>query len=230
MAEIVFQLRITLRDTKPPIWRRVAVPADITLGQLHEVIQIAMGWTDSHLHQFTLQDKSLINRDPHVIARLSEEGRYDDIFAATRGIRVFVSKTDPFGDELDMEGDDEDAVTLAEVCPKVKSKLTYEYDFGDGWEHVIEVQKIVESNPGEAYPRCLAGKKACPPEDCGGVFGYYRMLEVAADPEHEEYDEIIEWLGEDFDPEAFDIDEVNEMLAEWGKAQRRRTNRRRGKG
>lgn len=221
MAEIVFQLRITLRDSKPPIWRRVAVPADITLGQLHEVIQIAMGWTDSHLHQFMLQDKSLINRDPQVIARLSEEGRYDDIFAATRGIRVFVSKTDPFGDELDMEGEDEDAVTLADVCPKVKSKLTYEYDFGDGWEHIVEVQKIVEPKSGEAYPRCLAGRKACPPEDCGGVFGYYRMLEVAADPEHEEHDDIVEWLGEDFDPEAFDIDEVNEMLREWRESANR---------
>lgn len=214
----ICHLRITLRETKPPIWRRVAVPADITLGQLHEVIQIAMGWTDSHLHQFIVQDKSL-KRGPDVIARMVEEGRWDEVAIASRGVRIFGPKADPLGGGLDLEGEDEDAVTLGEVCPKVRSKLTYEYDFGDGWEHVIEVQKIVEPNPGEAYP----------PEDCGGVFGYYHMLEVAADPEHEEYDEIIEWMGEDFDPEAFDIDEVNEMLAEWGKVQKR-TNRRRGKG
>ena len=208
-------VRITLRDSKPPIWRRVAVPSDITLGQLHEVIQIAMGWTNSHLHQFMLKDKSLINRDPNVIARLSDEGRYDDIFAATRGIRVFVTKVTPFGDPTEMEGEDEDAITLAEVCPKVKSKLTYEYDFGDGWEHTIEVQKIEEPKPGVEYPVCLAGKLACPPEDCGGIYGYYHMLDVVADPDHEEHDDLVEWLGDDFDPEAFDIDEVNDMLAPW---------------
>jgi len=208
-------LRITLRDSKPPIWRRVAVPSDITLGQLHEVIQIAMGWMNSHLHQFVLKDKSLINRAPDVIARLSEEGRYDDIFAATRGIRVFVTKVTLYGEPTEMEGEDEDAVTLAEVCPKVKSKLIYEYDFGDGWEHTIEVQQIKEPEPGAEYPVCLAGKKACPPEDCGGVYGYYHMLDVVADPDHEEHDDIVEWLGDDFDADAFDIDEVNDMLAQW---------------
>ncbi|MEX0643126.1 MAG: plasmid pRiA4b ORF-3 family protein [Pirellulales bacterium] len=215
MSPPTYHLRIALRDTKPPIWRRVAVPSNITLGQLHEVIQIAMGWSNSHLHQFMLQDKSLINRDPDVIARLTEEGRYDEIFTATRGIRVFVPGNDPFGDELDMEGEDEDAVTLAEVCPKVKSKLTYEYDFGDGWEHTVEVQKIVEPKSDSAPPVCLTGKKACPPEDCGGVFGYYHMLEVAADPEHEDHDAVVEWLGEDFDADAFDIDEANDMLRDW---------------
>lgn len=213
----VFTVRITLRDSKPPIWRRVAVPSDITLGQLHEVIQIAMGWTNSHLHQFVLKDKSLINRAPNVIAQLSDEGRYDEIFAATRGIRVFVAKVTPFGDPTEMEGEDEDAVTLAKVCPKVKSKLTYEYDFGDGWEHTIEVQKIEEPKPGVEYPVCLAGKLACPPEDCGGIYGYYHMLDAVDDPDHEEHDDLVDWLGDDFDPEAFDMDEVNDMLAEWRK-------------
>lgn len=226
MSRQIYTLRITLRDTKPPIWRRVAVPSDITLGQLHEVIQIAMGWTDSHLHHFMLQDKSL-KRGPEVIARLAEEGRYDEIFTASRGIRVFGPRTDPFGGELDMEGEDEDAVTLAEVCPEVKRKLTYEYDFGDGWEHVIEVQKILEPKPGEAYPICLAGRQACPPEDCGGVPGYYRLLDIIADPKHDEHEDMIEWLGEEFNPDAFDMDEVNEMLGEWRDAHDRREGRRR---
>lgn len=217
MTRKIYTLRITLRDSKPPIWRRVVVPSHITVGQLHEVIQIAMGWTNSHLHQFMLQDKSLINRDPDVIARLSDEGRYDDIFAATRGIRVFVAKVTPFGDPTEMEGEDEDAVALAEVCPKVKSKLTYEYDFGDGWEHIIEVQKIENPKPGVEYPVCLAGKLACPPEDCGGIYGYYHMLDVVDDPDHEEHHDLVEWLGDDFDPEAFDNDEVNRVLAEWRK-------------
>lgn len=216
-TKTIHTLRISLRDSKPPIWRRVAVPSDITLGQLHEVIQIAMGWTNSHLHQFVLKDKSLINRAPNVIAQLSDEGRYDDIFAATRGIRVFVAKVTPFGDPTEMEGEDEDAVTLAKVCPKVKSKLTYDYDFGDGWEHTIEVQKIEEPKPGVEYPVCQAGKLACPPEDCGGICGYYHMLDAVDDPDHEEHDDLVDWLGDDFDPEAFDMDVVNDMLAEWRK-------------
>jgi hypothetical protein len=188
MADTIYHLRITLRGSKPAIWRRVAVPLDITLGQLHEVVQIAMGWTDSHLHQFVL-----------------------------RGERVFMPMTTPFGEPTEMEGEDEDAVTLDEVCPKIKGKLIYEYDFGDGWEHIIEVQKIEAPKAGVEYPVCLSGKKACPPEDCGGIYGYCHMLEVIADPEHEEHDDLAEWLDDDFDPDAFDIDEVNAMLAEWRK-------------
>ena len=209
----VFHLRITLNGTKPPIWRRVAVASDITLGQLHEVIQIVMGWTNSHLHQFMLKDTSL-KQGPEAIARLTAEDRRDEIFTASRGIRVFV----PCGPEcggLDLDGEDEDVFTLAVVCPKAKSKLTYQYDFGDGWEHIIEVQKIVEATEGIEYPVCLAGKKACPPEDCGGVWGYYDFLEAVADPKHEQHEDMLEWLGGPFDPEAFDLDEVNRMLAEW---------------
>ena len=215
MIRSIYLIRITLRDSKPPIWRQVAVPSDITLEQLHEVIQIVMGWTDSHLHQFMLKDKSLKRKAPGLIARLTKEGRWEDIFTATRGIRVFVPTTTPFGEPTEMEGEHEDAVTLAELCPKVKSKLIYEYDFGDGWEHLIEVQKIEAPKAGVEYPVCLAGKKACPPEDCGGIYGYYQMLEVVADPAHEDHEEAAEWLGDDFDPDAFDLDEVNAMLAQW---------------
>ncbi len=213
----IHTLRITLRDSKPPIWRRVAVPSDITFGQLHEVIQIAMGWTNSHLHQFVLRDKTLKpTRDE--IRKVDEADIWDDAFMARmRGERVFTMLTTPFGDPTEMEGEDEDTVTLGEVCPKVKSKLIYEYDFGDGWEHTIEVQKIApgDPKPGVEYPLCLAGKLACPPEDCGGIYGYYHTLDVVADADHEEHDDLVEWLGDDFDPEAFDIDEVNDILAEW---------------
>jgi len=213
----IFQIRITLNDTKPPIWRRVAVMSNITLGQLHEVIQIVMGWTDSHLHQFILRDKKL-KPTPQEIARRYREDAMDDIFLdRVGGQRFFVTKTTLWGDPTEMEGEDENAVTLGKVCPKVKSKLIYEYDFGDGWEHTIEVQKIVEPEPGVKYPVCLAGKKACPPEDCGGVWGYYELLEVIADPKHEDRGEMLEWLGGEFDPDAFDLEEVNAILAEWRK-------------
>ena len=207
-------LRIQLRNTKPPVWRKVAVPSDITLGLLHDVIQIAMGWEDCHLHQFILRNAG---PRPSVDAiRLAiDQGNLTGVFLAQmRGERVFVPMSNEFGD-LDMDGEDEDTVTLDEVCPTVKSKIVYEYDFGDGWEHGIEVQKIIEPKKGVAYPVCMSGKLACPPDDCGGVWGYYDMLAAIADPKHEEHEEIVEWLGDDFDPERFDIDEVNDILAEW---------------
>jgi hypothetical protein len=88
----------------------------------------------------------------------------------------------------------------------------YEYDFGDGWEHGIQLEKIVGPEPGVHYPRCLAGRRACPPEDCGGVWGYAELLEILADPRHPEHAERLEWLGGPIDPEAFDPDEVNNLL------------------
>ena len=213
----IYELRITLKGSKPPIWRRVAVPADIKLGTLHEVIQIAMGWTDSHLHQFILRDKGL-KPDPQEMARRYQQGGWDEEFISRmRGERYFVTKETPWGDPTEMEGEDENKITLAQVCPNVKSNLTYEYDFGDGWEHAIKVQKIIEPQPGVQYPVCLAGKKACPPEDCGGIWGYYDMLDAVGDPKHERHEELLEWLGDRFDPDAFDLEEVNVILADWRK-------------
>ncbi len=191
-----YVIRVTLNGSKPPIWRKLAVPSDITLGELHEVIQIVMGWTNGHLHHFILPGKAA--------------GRM-------RGERYFVTKVTPWGDPTEMEGEDEEAITLGELCPKVKSKLIYEYDFGDGWEHTIEVQKIFEPESGVEYPVCLCGKKACPPEDCGGVWGYYELLDTIADPDSDDHEDMVEWLGEKFDPDAFDLEEVNAVLAEWRK-------------
>lgn len=210
---LAYQIRVTLQHTKPPIWRRLIVPADITLGDLHVVIQIAMGWMDGHLHQFILRDKRP-QPTAQDLARAFARGEPDaDFFNPMSGVRCFGPTTDPFGGPLDMDDEDENAVTLAELCPKVKSKLVYEYDFGDGWTHDIEVQKIFESEQDSDYPKCLAGKKACPPEDCGGVWGYYNMLEAIADPKHEDHEDMLEWLGDEFDPDEFDLNEVNAELA-----------------
>jgi len=240
----IYQIRVTLNGSKPPIWRKLAVPSDIVLSELHEVIQIAMGWTNSHMHQFILRGKKLRPRRrilPEVPGTVEKKvidlpgGRKGHLISTKprddnavplptgpampwfdTGDRYYVTKLTPLGDPTEMEGEDEDAVTLAEVCPKVKSKLIYEYDFGDGWEHTIEVQKIVEPKPGVEYPLCLGGRKACPPEDCGGIWGYYNLLDVVADPKREDHEEMAEWLGE-FDPDAFDPEEVNAILAEWRK-------------
>jgi len=123
----------------------------------------------------------------------------------------------PWGEPTEMDGEDEDAVTLGEVCGKTRSKLTYDYDFGDGWRHTIEVQKILDPDPDVKYSLCQAGKRACPPEDCGGPWGYEGLLEALENPDDEEYADRLEWLGDEFDPEAFDADKVNAVLRRWPK-------------
>ena len=213
----VYVIRVTLNGSKPPIWRKLAVPSNIVLGELHEVIQIAMGWTNSHLHQFRLRDKGL-KPSPHEMARRFQQDEWaEEFLGRMRGERCFVTKVTPWGEPTDMEGEDEEDFTLGQLCPKVKSKLIYEYDFGDGWEHTIEVQKIIEPEPGVEYPVCLVGKKACPPEDCGGIWGYYELLETISDPDADDHEDMVEWLGGDFDPDAFDLAEVNAILADWRK-------------
>lgn len=108
---------------------------------------------------------------------------------------------------------DERKYTLAQILPKEKAKCLFEYDFGDGWNHELLVEKVLEADPKAKYPRCTAGKMACPPEDCGGVWGYMNMVEILKDPEHDEHETFVEWLGlesgEDVDPKEFSVDDVN---------------------
>src|SRR5262249_4936275 len=91
-------------------------------------------------------------------------------------------------------------------------KFRYTYDFGDNWRHTIQVEKVLAPAAGERYPKCVKGKRACPPEDCGGVWGYAELLEALADPKHKRHEELKEWVGGEFDPEAFDIEAVNDEL------------------
>lgn len=188
----VHQLKVTLREVKPPIWRRLLIPSSFTLGQVHNVVNEAMGWFDSHLHQFTIDGE-------------------------------VYGMSDPFGD-LDLESDSfpEDKVKLTEVLPMDNLKARYEYDFGDGWEHDIVVEAVLPAEKGVQYPLCLAGKRACPPEDCGGPGGYYRLLEIIADPTHEEYESMVEWLGPGFEAERFSVAEVNELLKAFAQPARKR--------
>jgi len=95
---------------------------------------------------------------------------------------------------------------------KEKDVLLYEYDFGDGWEHEIILEKIIEEDEKNQIPRCIDGKQNCPPEDCGGIWGYEDLLKVIKDKKHDEYEEMMEWLGEEFDPDYFNINEVNKLL------------------
>jgi len=221
MPTALYQLRVDLADAKPPIWRRLVVPGDFKLGDLHEVLQIAFEWTDSHLHAFRLHDASL-KQSREAVAELARQDRLEEIFSATRGIRVYGPTTDPFGGELDMADKDENEVTLAEVLTSSKAKLVYEYDFGDGWEHTIKLENIYEPSEGEPYPRCLTGRRAAPLEDCGGIPGYEMMLAALEEPGHEMHKQALEWLGQDFDPAAFNLEEVNTGLRSWQEEAKQR--------
>ena len=114
--------------------------------------------------------------------------------------------------EYGLEMNDQDAVQLDEIVEKKKDRFVYEYDFGDGWEHVILVEEIMEPDPDAIYPRCVKGKRNCPPEDIGGTWGYAEFLEAIEDEDHPQHAEYMDWIGGEFDPEAFDREEVNEML------------------
>lgn len=170
----IYELKITLRDTRPPIWRRLRVRSDVTLFKFHSILQFVMGWMDGHLHQFMARNK---------------------VYGAV---------------DLELpERENEKKVLLSQVLRKPKDSLVYEYDFGDGWEHAVVLEQVLEAAPGGKYPYVLAGKRACPPEDCGGTGGYGRLLAVLADPKHPEHAEMVEWVGGSFDPEAFDVGEIN---------------------
>ena len=175
----IYQLKVTLMDVHPPIWRRVLVPGDIPLPQLHAVLQIAMGWTNSHLHGFRVKDQFFTEPDPDYI--------FTDV-------------------------EDERQVRLNQIAPEVGAKFIYEYDFGDSWEHDLIVEQILLPDPGVAYPRCIAGKRNCPLEDVGGTSGYAEFLSAIHNPRHPEHDEWLEWAGDQFDPEFFDLQKVNELL------------------
>lgn len=175
----MFQLKVTLLDTKPPIWRRVLVDGASTLDHLHEVIQAAFGWWNYHLHEF-------------------EVGR-------TRyGV--------PDPDEDWGEPPQDERRTRLDAIASEGSSFRYTYDFGDGWEHKVTVEQVLPVSSAPTLPACIDGRRACPPEDCGGTWGYRELLEILADPTHPEHEERREWIGRPLDPEAFDPSQFEENL------------------
>ncbi len=178
---LVHQLKITLREVSgPPVWRRVLVPSDLTLADLHEVIQQAMGWENYHMHVFST------------------------------GGREYGSQDRELGHASDRD------VLLSQVFTRRGNRLRYTYDFGDDWGHDIVLEETRAAAPQETYPSCVAGKGACPPEDCGGAWGYAELKEILADPSHKRHQDMLEWLGldagKDFDPGKFSVAEVNARL------------------
>lgn len=172
------QLKVALRNIRPPVWRRLLVPARLTLAQLHDAIQVAFGWGDCHLHLFLVHDEEYGPRDP--------DGAVEDVSS--------------------------EEVSLAQLGLKPKARIRYEYDFGDNWIHDITVEKALVPEDPTMAPVCIGGKRACPPEDCGGSGGYEDLVIALEDPAHPRHEEFCEWLDDAWDPEAFNLEEVNARL------------------
>ena len=183
-----YEIEVVLTAVEPRIWRRLRVPGNANLGWLHAVLQVTMGWTNSHLHQFLCGAQ--VYADPRA-----------ELEAFEGGPSVL----------------DEGKAKLAKVAPASGDGLMYEYDFGDSWGHRVTVVKIM-SSPAASAPHavCLAGGRACPPEDCGGPGGYEELLKTLKNRKHPEHKSMKEWLGRPFDAEAFDPAEVNLWLPRLG--------------
>jgi hypothetical protein len=178
MAKRIYQFKIELDGVTPTIWRRIQVPETYSFWDLHVAIQDAMGWLDCHLHAF-------------------------------RVCREHVPKPIEIGipDEYAVVDDPETypgwEVSITDLFYEVGSTADYEYDFGDGWRHKIILEGILLREKGQKYPKCIAGARACPPEDCGGIHGYYQVLDVLANPNDEEHESMLEWLGGKYNPREF---------------------------
>ncbi|MHB1463302.1 MAG: plasmid pRiA4b ORF-3 family protein [Armatimonadota bacterium] len=183
----IYQLTISLIGVKPRVWRRFQVGSDIKLHTLHAVILDVMGWIGYHLYMY--------EKDGICYEAPSDDNDIS-FYKTTR-----LSTKTKLNEVLKMEGD----------------KCIFTYDFGDDWRHTLKLEKILDVEPGKSYPVCLTGRCHCPPEDCGGVYGYEELLETVSDPEHEEYETMTEWVGESFDPKYFSIDDVNTVLRNKGK-------------
>ena len=172
----VYVVKVTLLGTSPPVWRRILVPRDITLHNLHRTLQTVMGWTNSHLHQFVLPRQRLSDARSRVGTKVANENR----------------------------------TKLGGLIWTVGATLLYEYDFGDGWQHELLLEEVLAGD--ESFQEiCVAGKRCCPPEDCGGPQGFAELLKALQDADHPDHEDICDWLG-DFVPECFSKEAINRRL------------------
>ncbi len=192
VKERIYQFRITLKKIKPPIWRRLQT-RDCTLDKLHDLIQNALGWTNSHLHDFVINEQ--LYGDPWLMEEDFGSMRYKN----------------------------SRATHLSTVVPKsgARFRFEYRYDFGDDWLHNVLFEGCLRATPGQRYPLCVEGERACPPEDVGGTFGYRQFLKAIANPRHPEHEENLIWVGGSFDPEHFDPEKATKRmvrgLPDWRK-------------
>ena len=179
----VMQFKIALKDIKPPVWRRIQVPCTDSFWDLHIAIQDAMGWMDCHLHEFVFSSQT---ENTCIRIGIPDEDDYLSLRPVLPGWEI----------------------PIAGVFSLMLRKIEYVYDFGDDWRHTVTLEKIFPKPKDSNYPVCVGGKRACPPEDCGGISGYYHLLEVLSNPQHELHEDMITWMGGSFDPEQFDYKSV----------------------
>ena len=199
--KLVHQFLVVLSGTNPLVWRRIQVPEKYSFWDLHVAIQDAMGWLDYHLHEFRLLDAT----EQQVVSIGIPTDDDPEDRPVVPGWQVPLSK---FFDQRNWH-----------APPAI-----YAYDFGDDWQHALVHEGHESADDGRKYPRCIAGERRCPPEDCGGVHGYQEFLQVIADPDHEEHESMLEWVGGGFDPKAFDPAAVkfDDPRKRWKKAFERR--------
>jgi hypothetical protein len=183
MTNKIFQFKISLKEIDPLIWRRILVPATFSFWDLHVAIQDSMGWVDYHLHVF----------------RIRRKHSHSDI-------EIGIPNEDMFDDEQEILPGWE--IPISDYFDDVGVTFIYEYDFGDGWIHDVLLEGILLREKGQKYPKCIDGAQACPPEDCGGIHGYQELLKVISNPENDEYEEMMTWLGGKYDPAEFNPDQV----------------------
>lgn len=180
----IYRIKVVLLGGKPPVWRLLQVPGDARLDWLHAVLQVAIGWTNSHLHMFR-------------VGAGIYSSTANDFFQSGGAPETF----------------DERKFTLRQIAPSEQNSFLYEYDFGDSWMHEITVDKILPPDPAAATTAlCLDGARACPPEDCGGVWGYGELLKILKNRKHPEHQSMKDWLGRPHDAAAFDAGKINLWL------------------
>jgi hypothetical protein len=180
---MVYQIKISLKDIRPEIWRRIQIDSNVSLYELHHIIQIAFNWWNYHLYQFVINDKLYKTRTRYGNPELLD----------------------------DPEAIDDRSTLLSSILLNEKDTIIYEYDFGDSWKHLIKLEKIIQIG-NIKHPKCVAGKLNTPPEDCGGVPGFYNFVEIMSDKKSSDYKSTKKWYGGEFDPTSFNIVKINEKL------------------
>ena len=202
MAEIA-RIKVTLKGIRPPIWRRLEVPAAMSMARLSDVVLAAFGWSNSHLHEFEIGKRSeagcrrigMPDLDADDGLPPTTDAELAELFPWLAAEQARLLFPPPL--------EDEETVILADLLTREK-RFRYVYDFGDNWRHIVLTEAIVAADKETAYPRVTAGRRAAPPEDCGGTWGYEHLLEVLADPNHDEYAELREQHPY-LDAEEFDL-------------------------
>ncbi len=178
MTKKIIEMKISLDGIEPEIWRKFVVESSITLDDLHEIIQVVMGWENAHLYGFHIN-----------------------------GVEY-----QPADDDFENDAEDTKGMKLSQLKLEKITKIRYIYDFGDSWEHTIKINKIYKPEEELLTPTCIDGARNCPPEDCGSVPGYEDIVEAMKKPTSKRAKEFIEWLGEKYDPEEFDLKKINKRL------------------